>query len=347
MTSPFPKSSSVGGEGLIVATLLPSGISGLEAMTFQYPLKLITAMRPPDTTSALVFLLTYGGGLVGGDRVSLAIEVRPGARLSLATQGHTKIFKSPSPGVVTRQLMRVDIASGAGLCLLPDPVQPFADSVYEQVQIFRLARGASLCLLDWVTQGRRAFGEDWSLMRWTGRNEVWLSTEENGEERKEKDKTEYGPGIVRKGDRLLVRDSVVLDSRRAHPQLPTLRESMHGLGVTGTLVLRGPLVKALGDFFLAEFTALPRLGARDWRTEAEVKRTKQETLSPREEWRAERLQMEKECRVLWTAANVRGCVVVKFGAPEFEDARSWIRSMLVEEGSIAQHFGQQALLCVR
>ncbi|KAL1840221.1 hypothetical protein VTJ49DRAFT_704 [Mycothermus thermophilus] len=349
MTSPFPKSSSVGGEGLIVAALLPQGHSGLEAMTFQYPLKLITAMRPPETKSALVFLLTYGGGLVGGDRVSLAIEVRPGARLSLATQGHTKIFKSPSPDVVTRQLMRVDVATGGALCLLPDPVQPFAESVYNQVQIFRMARGASLCLLDWVTQGRRAFGEDWSFVRWTGRNEVWLAegSEEDDKKKKKKTENEDGPGMVEKGDRLLVRDSVVLDSRGAHPQFPSLRETMHGLAVTGTLVLRGPLVKALGDFFLAEFAALPRLGARDWRSDSEAKLKQQETLAPKEQWRAERLRMEKEHRVLWSAASVRGCVVVKFAAPDFEAGRRWIGSMLAEEGSIAQHFGEQALMCVR
>ncbi|KAL2266273.1 hypothetical protein VTJ83DRAFT_5625 [Remersonia thermophila] len=343
MTSPFPKSSSVGGEGLIVAALLPQGHSGLEAMTFQYPLKLITAMRPPDTRSALVFLLTYGGGLVGGDRVSLSIEVRPGARLSLATQGHTKIFKSPGPDVITRQLLRVDVAAGGALCLLPDPVQPFAESVYEQVQVFRMARGASLCLLDWVTQGRRAFGEDWSFVRWAGRNEVWLA-DGPGEN---KTGSQGGPGVVGTGDRLLVRDSLVLDSRRAHPQLPSLRETMHGVAVTGTLVLRGSLVKALADFFLAEFAALPRLGARDWRSESEAKRKQQEAQTPRERWRAERLRMEQENRVLWSAASVRGCVVVKFAAPELEAGRRWIGSMLAEEGSIARHFGEQALLCVR
>ncbi|KAK4452459.1 UreD urease accessory protein-domain-containing protein [Podospora aff. communis PSN243] len=332
MNSPFPKSSSTPGEGLIVARLLPDGAtSGLSAITYQYPLKLITPSCPSETRSALVFLLSYGGGLVGGDTVNLKVDVRAGARLSMVTQGHTKIFKSPSPDVLTSQTMRVDIAPGAALCLLPDPVQPFEDSVYEQKQVFRLETGASLCLLDWVTQGRTARGESWSFVRWVGRNEVWSV-----------------PGGSESGARLLTRDAVILDSRQNdhHPQMKSLRESMHAMGVLGTLVLRGPLMKALGEFFLAEFAALPRLGARDFRSE-EAKTKEEEGLSPLERWRAQRLVMEKESKLLWSAANVRGCVVVKFGAPAVEDGRLWIGSMLARERSILQNFGDHALMCVK
>lgn len=329
MDSPFPKSSSADGEGRIVVRLLPQGTSGLETFTYQYPLKLVTPVRPPETRSALVFLLSYGGGLVGGDRVNLSIEVKTGAKLSLATQGHTKIFKSASPEIVTCQTMRVNIAADAAVCLLPDPVQPFEASVYQQIQTFRLARTASLCLLDWVTQGRTARGENWSFVRWVGRNEVWAAASDKGAQ-----------------DRLLVRDSVILDRNRVHPQLPTLRDSMHGVGVTGTLVLRGPLMKSVGEFFLAEFAALPRLGARDWRSD-EMKKEPEALLSPRQKWRAERLLMEKESKLLWSAANVRGCVVVKFGAPAVEAGRLWIGSMLAQEGSISQQFGDHALMCVR
>lgn len=329
MDSPFPKSSSVAGEGRIVARLLPQGVSGLETFTYQYPLKLITPSRPSETKSVLVFLLSYGGGLVGGDVVNLSVDVRTRAKLALVTQGHTKIFKSVTPDIVTRQTMNVQIAAGAALCLLPDPVQPFENSVYEQVQVFKLARNASLCLLDWVTQGRAARGENWSFVRWVGRNEVWSLRDD--------------PAA---GDRLLVRDSVILDSNQSHPPLPTLRESMHSVGIIGTLVLRGPLMRPLGEFFLTEFAALPRLGARDFRSD-DAKQTAGDPLSLRGKWRAERLRMEKDSRLLWSAAHVRGCVVVKFGAPDVEAGRLWVGSMLVQEGSISQNFGNQSLMCVR
>ena len=329
MDSPFPKSSSSPGRGQIVAAVLPSGASGLETISYQYPLKLISPSRSPESRSVLVFLLSYGGGLVGGDSVNLGIEVRETAKLSIATQGHTKIFTSASPDVVTRQKLQVRIAREAALCLLPDPVQPFEGSVYEQTQVFRLAKDASLCLLDWVTQGRTARGENWSFVRWLGRNEVWAATHE-----------------AEAKDRLLVRDTVILDGRRNEAELKSLRGTMHGMGLFGTLILRGPLMKALGDFFLAEFAALPRLGAKGFHSD-DATSSQNGTPSPLEEWRLGRLQMEMEEKLLWSAANVRGCVVVKFGAPAVEAGRRWLGSMLVQEGSISHHFGDHALICVQ
>ncbi|KAI3325035.1 UreD-domain-containing protein [Xylariaceae sp. AK1471] len=330
MESPFPKSSSAPGEGRIVVNRLPNHISTLEHITYQYPLKLISPSPKVDQTSVLVFLLSYGGGLVGGDQVNLSIEVRPGGKLSIVTQGHTKIFQSISLDVVTRQTLKVHLEKDAALCLLPDPVQPFERSVYEQIQIFQVALGASLCLLDWVTHGRSARGENWSLTRWVGRNEVWASDVPKSSK-----------------PRLLVRDAIILDGATRSTQLQTLQESMYKHAVVGTLILRGPMMRAAGEFFLSEFAALPRLGARDFRS-AEIREKDAATRQlPVERWRATRLAQEKESNLLWSAASVRGCVIVKFGAATVEAGRNWIGSMLVQEGSIEREFGEQALMCVR
>ncbi|KAI6085927.1 UreD-domain-containing protein [Hypoxylon rubiginosum] len=332
MISPFPKSSSLAGEGRVVVKLTPNDVSALESISYQYPLKLISPASAAEQGSVLIFLLSYGGGLVAGDQINLSIDVQPRARLSIVTQGHTKIFRSVTPDIVTRQNLKVDIKDGAALCLLPDPVQPFESSIYEQVQIFNLTAGASLCLLDWVTQGRTARGENWSLSRWIGRNEVWATpaSESSGSKR-----------------RLLLRDTIILDGITRPTGSPSLRESMHRNAVVGTLILRGPMTKSISEFFLAEFAALPRLGARDFRS-AEL-REKEEALpqSPFERWRTRRLKEEREKQVLWSAANVRGCIVVKFGAATVEAARNWIGTMLIQEGSIEREFGEQALMCVR
>jgi urease accessory protein len=328
MKSPFPKSSSLAGEGRIIVKLLPNDVSSLDNITYQYPLKLISPSARAGQKSVLVFLLSYGGGLVGGDQVNLSIEARLNAKLSIVTQGHTKIFKPASPDVVTSQKLQVEIHEGAGVCLLPDPVQPFEGSNYEQTQVFKLAGGASLCLLDWVTHGRSARGENWDLMQWTGRNEIWLANHSSGSK-----------------DRLLVRDTVILDGSPRAARSKPLRETMHGHAVFGTLLLRGPLTKSLGDFFLSEFAALPRLGGRDFRSAQEVEEAI--GLSPLEEWRSTRLGQETVDNVLWSAANVRGCVIVKFGASTVEAGRNWIGSMLIQEGSIEKSFGDDALMCVR
>ncbi|KAI1206284.1 UreD-domain-containing protein [Annulohypoxylon truncatum] len=330
MESPFPKSASIPGEGRIVAKLTPNNVSALESMTYQYPLKLISPASAAEQGSVLVFLLSYGGGIVGGDQINLSIDVQPSARLSIVTQGHTKIFRPTQPDTVTRQNLQVEIKDGAALCLVPDPIQPFEGSVYEQIQTFKLTDDASLCLLDWVTQGRVALGENWSLDRWVGRNEVWSTSD-----------------AATSKDRLLVRDNIILDSKNRPPGSPSLRESMYGQAIMGTLILRGPMTESMGEFFLAEFAALPRIGARDFRsTEA---REKDEALpqSALESWRARRLDEERDKQILWSAANVRGCIVVKFGAATVEGARNWIGSMLYQEGSIERHFGEQALMCVR
>lgn len=380
MISPFPPSTATPGDGRIVAAVTPNGEPGLSVVSYQYPLKLIAPTTgaglgtlgraattvaddkndsdPTRRKSALVFLLSYGGGLVAGDQVNLAIEVQADARLSLVTQGTTKVFKATGDGraapvaVPTRQNLTMTVAPGAGLCLLPDPVQPFAESVYEQVQVVRLdERGVvnknapSLCLLDWVTQGRGARGENWSFTSWKGRNEVWLETGDVGSE------TTAQP--IPHRNRLLVRDAVMLapgylDSGVA--SLPTstetaLRDSLQGLAVFGTLILRGPLVDAAGVFFLEEFAALPRLGGRDFR-DVDISVPTADTASL-DAWRAERLRLEVAQGVLWSAAAVRGCVVVKFGARSVEGGRLWIGAMLQREGSVAAVFGEEALMCVR
>ncbi|PQE28453.1 urease accessory protein [Rutstroemia sp. NJR-2017a BBW] len=328
MISPFPTSSSAPGEGHLVVQLLPHSISSLSRMTFQYPLKLISPSPSQGQKSVLVFLLTYGGGLVGGDQVHLTIDVKPHAKLSIVTQGHTKIFKSATRDIITRQQLHVTLEANSSVCLLPDPVQPFEGSVYEQRQVFTIKEGGSLCLLDWVSAGRTARGEDWDLRAWSGRNEVWAT----------------GPDLK---NRLLLRDNVLLEGETNTAGEKVLRHKMRGLQIFGTLILNGPLVDKLAGFLMSEFAALPRIGARDFRSDEKKQRDSGMTLSREDSWRIQRLQQEKAEGILWSAAKVRGCTVVKFGAPTVESARLWLGGMIREEGTIAEVFGEDSLMCVR
>ncbi|KAF4509654.1 hypothetical protein G6O67_003802 [Ophiocordyceps sinensis] len=106
------------------------------------------------------------------------------------------------------------------------------------------------------------------------------------------------------------------------------------------------MLEPLAKFFLAEFDALPRLGARDFRSD-EAREEDAKNMSNFEHWRSRRIEDEKDQGVLWSAARVRGCVVVKFAAPAVEAGREWIGSMLVKEGTVDARFGQEALMCVR
>jgi urease accessory protein len=266
-----------------------------------------------------VYLLSYGGGLVAGDAINLTINLDLTVRLVLLTQGSTKIFISPTPEVITRQALDVHLREGSALCYLPDPVQPFAHSAFEQTQVYHLQAldSASLCVCDWVCRGRAARGENWNFWRYTSKTEVWLSPNDGGKKR------------------LLLRDNVLLEDSHANG---TFASSMDNLGVFGTLVLYGPISVSLGKFFMQEFEAMPRIGERNWDNVKE-----EEPLSARKRREAQ----EKNDDLLWTAAQVRGFVLVKFGAREVEGVKKWLYAMLRAEGSVDKNFGERALLCLR
>ena len=323
--SPFQKSSSFPGQGNIELSLLPPGKQVLTDLTYQYPLKLI-APDPHNSAQkkhvTVVFLLTYGGGLVGGDTINLKVSLAEHTRLVLVTQGSTKIFKSPTRAIKSGQTINVKVGQGAALCYLPDPTQPFAESVYAQRQNFFVHPNglSSLCVLDWVSEGRRARGESWHLWSWQGRNEIRELDQESGQ-----------PG------RLLLRDSVMLNDDSGPGG--SLLQKTNRMGVFGSLIVSGPLFKSLGQFFLAEFKTQPRIGARNWSAATESNDTEKVVEA--------RMLVEKQDGLQWTAAEIRGVVLVKFCSREVDGGRRWLNSMMRREGTVEKEFGQQALLCLR
>ncbi|KAL2887427.1 urease accessory protein UreD [Ceratocystis lukuohia] len=316
MSSPFPKSIKTPGEGCIVARRVPEGITTIEVMSFRYPLKMISPSPFMGQKSATIFILSYGGGLVGGDKTKIDMLIREDARLCLLTQGYTKVFGSDRPDKITCQTFHVSVKRDACLCLLPDPVQPYASSIYEQTQIFTIDTTSDVCILDWVSQGRVSLGEDWDFTKWTGTNEVWLSGETN---------------------RLLVRDTVILDAREDRLSGVPLKDTMQSIGVFGTLILRGSRIHKLGTFFMKEFEAMPRIGARTWGDEAPSKDTSEELA-----WRLNRLDVEKQTGLTWSAAHLRGCIIIKFGGKDVNSAKNWLLSMITREGTIQEMFGENA-----
>ncbi|KAL2829250.1 UreD urease accessory protein-domain-containing protein [Aspergillus cavernicola] len=346
--SPFESSIAKSGQGKVVLSLLPPANPSLSTLTYKYPLKLITRSPGFIPQSALtsasqpvhLYLLTYGGGLLPGDQVDVSITLEPRTRLVVTTpQGSTKIFKTTvGPGRTlsdkSRQNVDVHIGREAALCYLPDPSAPFKDSRYEQIQTFTVESTAkdttrsSLCVLDWVTQGRTSRGENWDFQSWKGKNEIWMIDEssvrsDNAEKKKKKKK-------------LLLRDSLILDDENnnqdqtASKSLVRERTSPHG--VIGTLILYGPVFENLSSFIVDRFTSLPRIGARNWSSSVPA---------------AAETTPEYDSKVTFTAARVRaGCVLVKFGAEDFETAKDWLGGILREEGSIAKEFGEEALFCL-
>ena len=184
-------------------------------------------------------------------------------------------------------------------------------------------------MVDWVSEGRTSREEKWSFESWKGRNEIWaIGNSKIGEG--------SGRGAMKKV--LLIRDAVVLEGA-------DVRGRMDGMGVFGTVLLRGPLFSDLAGFFVEEFGAMPRIGGRNWSGDDEdgggVEMTEVES------WRKDRVAGENRHGVLWTACLVRGVCVVKFSAREVEGARWWVGDMLKRQGTVKEEFGDGGLMFVR
>ncbi|KAF8421023.1 UreD urease accessory protein-domain-containing protein [Tirmania nivea] len=331
-TSVFSPSSRTPGQGFIHATLLPPRSFTLSSFEFAYPLKLISSSEPTGKCLT-IFILSYGGGLVSNDKINLKVVLEESVKLCLLTQGSTKVFKLRPGDTLTAQTMIVDLAPHSALLLLPDPVQPFGASVYSQTQTFNLPKDntASLVILDWVSEGRTARGEKWELKKFSSRNDLF----------------EEGHEDLPNGRRLLLRDSLILhgdDSDHAGNRGPeSLSSKLGGLSCVSTLIIRGPRFTNLAASILRRFELEPRIGSggKGWN------------------WDKNRQDEGNKSQfrdILWTAAIVRGFVLVKVSAKELEEARRFLRDLLLQGRSavdtqdpapdIVREFGVGSLRCL-
>lgn len=90
--------------------------------------------------------------------MDLQVDCGPGAGLFIGTQAYTKIYRAVR-GAGSSQLIDGTIGAGGCVVVLPDPVVPYADSIFRQEQVWKLEEEALLVLVDWFTAGRLARGE--------------------------------------------------------------------------------------------------------------------------------------------------------------------------------------------
>ena len=132
------------------------GVSRLTRCRSVPPLKLLNPRAAEGYCP--VILSSYGGGLVEGDAVDLEVRCGPGAALFLGTQALGKVYRCPA-GAGCRQELRGTVADGGTAVVMPDPVVPFAGSIYRQRQRWSLEGDAVLLLVDGHTAGRVLRGE--------------------------------------------------------------------------------------------------------------------------------------------------------------------------------------------
>jgi urease accessory protein len=118
---------------------------------------------------AVQTLLTLGG-VLAGDRNTMAVEVGEGAAARVVFAAATQVLAMPSGHA--EQSIALRLGAGSRLEWLAEPTILFGDSELHQRTQVALAPGAQLALLDVLTPGRLARGELHRFRRYRSELEV-------------------------------------------------------------------------------------------------------------------------------------------------------------------------------
>jgi urease accessory protein len=111
----------------------------------------------PGASGPEVVFLNTSGGLAGGDRLSLSLDLGPGCRATATTQTAERAYRST--GGAARVEVRHVVGAGAHLDWLPQETILFDQSDLARETVIDLAPDASCLMLETVVLGRAAMGE--------------------------------------------------------------------------------------------------------------------------------------------------------------------------------------------
>ncbi len=109
-------------------------------------------------------IVNTGGGMTGGDRFSVALDVGEGASLVAGTTAAEKVYRST--GADAEMEVELSVAAGARLCWLPQETILFDRARLSRRIDIDLAEGASLVMAESVIFGRAAMGETMAQGAW-------------------------------------------------------------------------------------------------------------------------------------------------------------------------------------
>jgi urease accessory protein len=102
-------------------------------------------------------LLNTGGGMAGGDRMSIEVELAGGAQAVVTTQAAEKVYRSEDAD--TEVTVDLRLAAGSRLEWLPQEQILFDGARFRRTLAVEIATGATLTLCESVVFGRTARGE--------------------------------------------------------------------------------------------------------------------------------------------------------------------------------------------
>lgn len=122
------------------------------------PLQVLAPLALVDA-AAVVSMLNPTGGVLGGDRLTVDVEVGPGAHACLTTPSATRVYRAAAGPAVQR--VRIALAPGAVAEWVPDHTIPSAGAALRQSLEVDAGEGATLIAVDAFAAGRVARGEAW------------------------------------------------------------------------------------------------------------------------------------------------------------------------------------------
>jgi urease accessory protein len=163
----------------------------------------------PEGASCHIYLLHPPGGIVGGDRLDIDVQVAAGAHALLTQPGAAKVYRSA--GSTAEQRQHLQVADGGVLEWLPQELILFPGARLRAETRVRLCGAARFIGWELLSLGRPVIGERFA----PGRADLRLTLERDGR-----------PLLL---DRLRIDDGAGLDGP----------SGLRGLPVSGTLVAAG------------------------------------------------------------------------------------------------------------
>lgn len=136
----------------------------------QAPLNLQRPFYPEGPVCHSVMMHT-AGGMVGGDRLSINVDLQPQAHALLTTTSAGKVYRSN--GYVVQQTILCQLAANAILEWLPLETIVFNQAQVRQTLRVELGSGAIYCGWEMTRFGRSARGEQFTQGDWRSHTEIW------------------------------------------------------------------------------------------------------------------------------------------------------------------------------
>jgi len=139
------------------------------------PLRVLKTLHPEGPGTCHHVLVHPPGGIVGGDRLDIDIDLQEGAHALITTPGATRFYRSKGPAAAQHVSARV--AAGARLEWLPLETIAYRGAIAANRMRFALAPGATMIGWEILALGLPAAGEPFDAGRFEQHVElpgVWL-----------------------------------------------------------------------------------------------------------------------------------------------------------------------------